>query len=97
MRRIAELEKLSETRYVSPYFLAPAHAALGDLELAFSRLEEAFAERSNGMTFLITDPNLDDLRPDPRFAALVRRVACRDAAPVALLGSPVHVRQAGLG
>jgi eukaryotic-like serine/threonine-protein kinase len=71
---LAELQKLSETRYVSPYFLAPAHAALGDMGLAFSRLEEAFAERSNGMTFLTMDPNLDDLRPDPRFAALVRRV-----------------------
>jgi serine/threonine-protein kinase len=71
---LAELALLSGTRYVSPYFLAPAHAALDDIEGAFSRLEEAFAERSHGMVFLTTDPNLDDLRPDPRFAALVRRV-----------------------
>jgi len=71
---LAELGKLSGARYVSPYFLAPAHAALGDPDLAFSRLEEAFAERSNGMTYLTTDPNLDDLRADPRFADLMRRV-----------------------
>ncbi len=71
---LAELRRLSEKRYVSPYFLAPAHAALGDIGLAFYCLEEAFAERSNGMTYLTTDPNLDDLRPDPRFAELVRRV-----------------------
>ena len=70
---LSELEKLSGTRYVSPYYLAPAHAALGEIERAFSRLDEAFAERSNGMTYLTTDPNLDDLRPDPRFAELVRR------------------------
>ena len=71
---LAELERLSGTRYVSPYYLAPAHAALGEIDLAFSRLDEAFAERSNGMTYLTTDPNLDDLRADPRFGELVRRV-----------------------
>ena len=71
---LAELETLSQTRYVSPYFLAPAHAALGDVEMAFSLLEKAFAERSNGMTDLSTDPNLDDLRSDPRLADLIRRV-----------------------
>lgn len=71
---LGELEKLTATRYVSAFFVAPAHAALGETDLAFSRLEESFAERSNGMTLLGTDPNLDDLRPDPRFAALVRRV-----------------------
>jgi hypothetical protein len=59
---------------VSPYFVAPAHAALGDTERAFSCLEAAFAERSHGLTFLKSDPNLDDLRPDPRFAVLLRRV-----------------------
>jgi len=37
-------------------------------------LEDAFAERSHAMTFLNVDPNLDDFRPDPRFADLVRRV-----------------------
>jgi eukaryotic-like serine/threonine-protein kinase len=71
---LAELEKVSQTRYVSPYFQAGAYAALGDIERGFACLERAFAERSNGMTYLTTDPNLDDLRPDPRYAALVGRV-----------------------
>ena len=71
---LGELEKLSETRYVSKYYLAPARAALGDIDGAFSLLEQAFAERSNAMAYLGVDPNLDDLRPDPRFADLVRRV-----------------------
>jgi len=76
---LAEVQKLSATRYVSPYYLATAHAALGEVDLAFSRLEEAFAERSHAMTFLTTDPNLDDLRSDPRLADLIRRVGL--AAP----------------
>ncbi|MGE5277685.1 MAG: protein kinase domain-containing protein [Acidobacteriota bacterium] len=71
---LAELQIISQNRFVSPYYLAPAYAALGDVERAFSFLEAAFAERSHGMTFLTTDPNLDDLRADPRFAELVRRV-----------------------
>jgi eukaryotic-like serine/threonine-protein kinase len=71
---LTELQDLSETRYVSPYYRAAAHAALGEIDVAFSLLEEAFAERSNGMTYLTTDPNLDDLRSDPRFADLLRRV-----------------------
>ena len=78
---LGELDELSRTRYASPYYLASAHAALGEIDVAFSLLEEAFAERSNGMTFLTTDPNLDDLRSDPRFAALVRRVGL--ASPTA--------------
>ena len=71
---LAELEKIGKTRYVSPYYQAGPHAALGDLDRAFACLERAFAERSNGMTYLTTDPNLDDLRSDPRHADLVRRV-----------------------
>jgi hypothetical protein len=76
---LAELEGLRSTRYVSPYYLAPAFAAVGDRETGFSHLEKAFAERSDGMTFLTTDPNLDDLRQDPRFSELVRRVGLAPA------------------
>jgi len=78
---IAGLDALAKTRYVCPYYLAPAHAALGEIETAFSRLEAAFAERSNGMTYLSVDPNLDELRPDPRFADLMRRVGLVQPPP----------------
>jgi eukaryotic-like serine/threonine-protein kinase len=71
---LLELERLSQTRYVSSYFLAPAYVALGDADRAFQCLEEAFAERSNALTYLKVDPKLDDLRGDPRFTDLVRRV-----------------------
>jgi serine/threonine-protein kinase len=71
---LAELGELSKSRYVSPYYLASARAALGETDSAFTLLEQAFEERSHGMTFLITDPSLDDLRADPRLADLIRRV-----------------------
>jgi serine/threonine protein kinase/tetratricopeptide (TPR) repeat protein len=73
-RVLGELEEVSRSRYVSPYFVAPVHVALGDMDQAFACLDRAYAERSHGLTFLRVDPNLDDLRRDPRFADHVRRV-----------------------
>jgi serine/threonine protein kinase/lipoprotein NlpI len=73
-RTLAELDEISKTRYVSPYYVAAVHLALGDRDRAFELLEEAYGERSHGLTFLKVDPNLDDVRSDPRFADLVRRV-----------------------
>jgi non-specific serine/threonine protein kinase len=73
-RTLGELEEISKSRYVSPYFMAAVHLGLGDKDRAFDCLEEAYGERSLGMTFLKLDPNLDDLRAEPRFADLVRRV-----------------------
>ncbi|HSP94924.1 MAG TPA: tetratricopeptide repeat protein, partial [Thermoanaerobaculia bacterium] len=73
-RTLEELEEFSKSRYVSPYFTAAVHLALGDRDRALDGLEQACAERSLGMTFLKVDPNLDDLRAEPRFVDLVRQV-----------------------
>lgn len=56
------------------YLMAHAHAALGETERAFACLERAFAERHLQLVSIKTDPALDDLRADPRFADLVRRM-----------------------
>jgi hypothetical protein len=37
-------------------------------------LERAFAEGEENVVWLRVDPHLDNLRPDPRFADLLRRV-----------------------
>ncbi len=71
---ISELEALSATKYVSAYYVALIHAALGDPDAAFRRLEKAYEERSHGLTFLAVEPQWDSLRSDPRFADLLRRV-----------------------
>jgi hypothetical protein len=69
------LKQLSSTRYVSPYSVALVHAGLGDRDQALAWLEKAYVERSDYMPYLSREPMLDGLRSDPRFAALVRRVA----------------------
>jgi DNA-binding winged helix-turn-helix (wHTH) protein/tetratricopeptide (TPR) repeat protein len=69
-----ELVGLSSARYVSPYRLATIFSALGDSERAFAELERAVAERDLWLVWLAVDPMIDDLREDPRFPHLVRRV-----------------------
>jgi serine/threonine protein kinase/tetratricopeptide (TPR) repeat protein len=61
-------------RYVSAGQLAILYAALGEREQAFASLERAYTEHSPSLQFLKVDPAFDSLRPDQRFADLVRRV-----------------------
>jgi adenylate cyclase len=74
-RILAELE--GGTEYVRAEFVAPAWAALGDLDRAFAALERAFADRSAGLIYLHVDPSYDSLRDDPRYAELVERIGLR--------------------
>jgi serine/threonine protein kinase/tetratricopeptide (TPR) repeat protein len=71
---LARLEEMAGGRYVSPYYVAAIHAALGETDAAFARHEKALEERSHGLTFLLVDPGVDPLRSDPRFDDLLRRV-----------------------
>jgi len=68
------LEQLSKERYVSAYDIALVHTGLGDKEQAFEWFEKAYQERSAALSWLKVDARLDQLRSDPRFADLIRRV-----------------------
>jgi TolB-like protein/Tfp pilus assembly protein PilF len=67
---LTELISLSNKQYVSPYYFAVVYVGLGEHEKALDCLEEAFADRSNGLVFLKVEPELDDLRSNPRFVGL---------------------------
>ena len=69
-----ELEKLRAGGYASALDLAAIHAGLGDRDRAFEWLDQAAAERAFHLIYLKVWPELDPLRKDPRFAALVRRI-----------------------
>jgi TolB-like protein/class 3 adenylate cyclase/Flp pilus assembly protein TadD len=56
------------------YDVAVIHVGLGDNERAFALLEQGYERRSPRMVYLNVDPRLDDLRSDPRFATLLRRM-----------------------
>jgi len=70
-----ELTALSRERYIPPIYSAMIYMGLGERPQAIALLEKAYAERSNWMVLLNTEPEFDSLRSDPRFLDLVRRIA----------------------
>ncbi len=73
LKVLTELERRSEQAYVSPYAMALVNAGLGHREEALRFLENTYADRNEMIGFLKTSPELDDLRSDQRFAALLKR------------------------
>ncbi len=74
-----ELRKRSTSEYVASYYFAIVHLGLGEMGLAFERLEQAFEERSGFLAFLGVEPMFDAVRADLRFKDLIRRVGLSDA------------------
>ncbi len=67
-------EQRAKQRYVAPGVFAEIYARLGEKDQAFFWLEKAYEERGWSITTLNADPMFDDLRSDPRYADLVRRM-----------------------
>jgi hypothetical protein len=71
---LAEFEKRSRRQPIDPAPSVVAYLGIGDKERALSALENAVALRSASVTGLKVDPLYDDLRSDPRFTVLLKRV-----------------------
>ena len=69
-----EVEELSSRSYVDFYQLATIYAGLGAKDEAFRLLEKGYQQRSAGMLYLLIDPFWDNVRSDPRYTDLLRRV-----------------------
>ena len=55
--------------------IATVYASLGEKDKAFEYLEKAYEERSSDLPyFLKSDLRIDNLRSDPRFQDLLRRI-----------------------
>ena len=72
--QLGDLKERAKTGYVSPLDFARVYAQLGEPDLAFKHLEEAFEHRAPGLVFLKVDRAWDAVRKDPRFEAAVRRI-----------------------
>jgi len=70
-----EIAALAERgRYVSPYNLSLVALALGERDESLRLLERGLAERDPWIVLMLHHPQVDALRDDPRFAALMTRV-----------------------
>ena len=91
-RRWAECSsKEGQFSAVSAVNVAATYVQLGDNDRALQYLDKAREAREYRLAFLNVEPNLDGLRPDPRFQAFVRRLGLPPApstAPAPGAGSP---------
>jgi TolB-like protein len=71
---IAALKVRAQNRYVPAPAFAHIYSVLGDYEEAFWWLRKGRDERSPMMAYLNVARDFDNLRGDPRFAALLREV-----------------------
>jgi TolB-like protein/DNA-binding winged helix-turn-helix (wHTH) protein/Flp pilus assembly protein TadD len=74
VRLLEELKKRRQAGYVPAGAFVNAYLGLGENDLAFAWLEQAYKEQSNILQFARVHPFFDPLRGDPRFADLLRRV-----------------------
>lgn len=73
----SELEgllKLSTERYVPAYNVALIYNGLGERDETLAWLERGFEQRGALLIFLKVEPKWNNLREDPRFVDLLRRV-----------------------
>jgi tetratricopeptide (TPR) repeat protein len=68
------MNELTKEEYVTPYGMALIFAGLNDRERAIHWLQKAYEDRSHWLVWLDLDPRFDNVRSDPRFADLLRRM-----------------------
>ena len=73
---LARLNEEAKSHYIAAYAFALVQIALGDKDRAIEALEHAYEQGETNYLFAIkVDPLLDDLRGQPRFEALVQKIA----------------------
>jgi Flp pilus assembly protein TadD len=73
-RILLTLQQRGRRDYLSPFALALIHIGLGETESAFALIETAERQKDPILVNYIRDPQLDPIRGDKRFAALLQRL-----------------------
>lgn len=71
---LADLERLSQSRYVSSLYFATVYLGLGQNRKALDSLDQAYREHNDRLVYLGADPIADPLRSDPRFQQLLAKI-----------------------
>jgi TolB-like protein/DNA-binding SARP family transcriptional activator len=70
-RTILDELRRTHAEYLPAFEMAKLHIALGERAEALRWLDRAYEQRSHSVAFLSVDPQLDPLRTDPAFRALL--------------------------
>ena len=70
---LKRLSEVSKRTYVAPDHIMLIHLGLGNRDETFDWLERSIEERNVSMVALKVSSVFDELRPDPRFEAILRR------------------------
>ncbi|UCE24856.1 MAG: tetratricopeptide repeat protein, partial [Candidatus Zixiibacteriota bacterium] len=71
---LAGIEEILKHEYISPFFLGQLYFALGKSDEGFELFEKAYNERDIYLRFLKAHPIEDEVRADPRFEDLLKRM-----------------------
>ncbi len=71
---LGELKSFATNNYVPAYNFAMIYNGLGEKDQALAYLERSLQEREVQITFIKVDTRWDELRIDPRFQEIMRRV-----------------------
>ncbi len=69
-----ELREQSKHTYVSPFGVAWICFTLGENDQGFQWLEKAYEDREYEMTSLKVNPLFDNVRSDPKFKTLLKKL-----------------------
>jgi TolB-like protein len=78
LEMLRELEQEANRRYVSPIEFAIIHAGLGEKDVAFEWIDRGLDEGDATLLWRLDTPGFKELRSDPRFTQLQRRLGLRD-------------------
>jgi serine/threonine-protein kinase len=71
---LRELEELAKRQYVSPTAFATIYLGLGQEDKCLDWLEKAYEQQDSACWYLKIDQNYDDIRDEPRFQALLKKI-----------------------
>jgi hypothetical protein len=73
-KALHKIVEQSKQTYVAPWMMAAIHAGLGEKDKAFELLEKSYKMRDHWLTYLKVSPVVDNLRSDPRFKVLLKKM-----------------------
>ncbi len=76
---LEDFKEKSSRRFVDPYTFAVIYAGLGEIDMAFEALEKAYQEQSLLLAdYVYVSPLFDNIRSDPRFKSLMKKLNFED-------------------